>query len=179
MGILLAFAPFIVFVVMERVTGIMPGLWSATAVSVALLLRDALRRNRSPKVLEIGTAILFGGLAFYALLAKPAWSIIAVRLRVDTGLLLIVLVSILIRRPFTLQYAREHVARERWDNPAFVRTNYIVTFVWAAAFAVMVAAEFALLYISGMPQRAGVLTTVLAIVAAYKFTSWYPERQKA
>src|SRR5579872_3801978 len=119
MGILLAFSPFLVFVAIERLVGIVPGLLCATVASVALLVRDAMSRNRSPKVLEIGTAILFGGLAAYALLVRSAWSVIAVRLRVDAGLLLVVLVSIMIRRPFTLQYAREQVPRDLWSSPNF------------------------------------------------------------
>jgi cyanate permease len=91
-------------------------------------------------------------------------------------LLLIVLASMAIRKPFTLQYAREQVSPEYWDRPQFVKTNYIITAVWAAAFAVMVAAEAALVYVPVMPNRLGITVTVLAIVAAVKFTSWYPDR---
>src|SRR6185437_14343639 len=98
-------------------------------------------RDRKVKVLEAGTMILFGGLAAYAFLANVVWSIPAVRLRVDAGLLLIVLISMMIRQPFTLQHAREQVARELWGEPAFLRTNYVITGVWAAAFVVMVAVD--------------------------------------
>ena len=101
---------------------------------------------------------------------------IAVRLRVDLGLLLIVLASIALRKPFTLQYARERVSPEFWDRREFVRTKYIITAVWAAAFAVMVVAEAALVYVPAMPNRLGIVVTVLASVAAVKFTSWYPAR---
>jgi hypothetical protein len=88
-----------------------PGLLSAAVVSAALLVRDW-SRPRTVKVLETGTLILFAGLAAYAFLAGETWSIIDVRLRVDAGLLLIVLVSLAVRRPCTLQYARETVAQE-------------------------------------------------------------------
>ena len=50
-----------------------------------------------------------------------------VRLRVDGGLLLIVLISLAIRKPFTLQYAREHTPKERWNDPGFIRSNVIIT----------------------------------------------------
>jgi hypothetical protein len=123
MGILLAFAPFIVFAIADRLIGQTEGLIAGAVVSAALLLRDFLSPNRAPKVLEIGTVILFGGLALYAVLGGPTWSIIGVRLRVDAGLLLIVLISIAIRRPFTLQYAREQVAQELWASPVFIRTT--------------------------------------------------------
>ena len=95
---------------------------------------------------------------------------------VDSGLLLIVLGSIAVRQPFTLQYAREQIAPELWDNPKFIRTNYIITGVWALAFVVMVVAELALLYVPGLPRRVGVIAIVVALIGAVKFTGWYPER---
>jgi hypothetical protein len=178
MGILLAFAPFIAFAVVDRFVGSMPGLIAGALVSVALLVRDYAAPGRSPKLLEIGTALLFCGLALYAALEGANWSVIATRLFVDTGLFVIVVVSMLLGRPFTLQYARERVAPGLWNSPTFVRTNYIITAVWGAAFAVMIIAELALLYVPGIPQRAGIIVIVLAIVGAVKFTGWYPERVK-
>ncbi len=178
MGILLAFAPFLVFLVLERTIGVSTGLMVAAVVAAILVARDVLG-NKGIKVLDIGTLILFGGLAIYARAVNPEWSVIAVRMRVDVGLLLIVLASIALRRPFTMQYAREQVPQEFWNTPEFVRTNYVITGAWAAAFAVMVAAEAALLYLPGMPPRVGILITVLAIVGAVKFTSWYPDRGEA
>ncbi len=94
---------------------------TATVVAVALLMRDLIARGKSGKVLEIGTALLFGGLAAYAITKGVTWSIVGVRLRVDAGLLLVVLISFAIRQPFTLQYAREQVTRELWNEPAFIR----------------------------------------------------------
>ena len=100
------------------------------------------------------------------------------RLRVDAGLLLIVLTSIALRRPFTLQYARESVPREFWDSPEFLRTNDVISAVWALAFAVMVAADLVMLYMPEIPQRAGIVATILALVGAVKFTGWYPDRRR-
>lgn len=179
MGMLLAFAPFVVFAVLDRLVGATEGLATAAVVSVALLLRDWLTPGRAPKVLEIGSVLLFGGLALLAVLTGAAWSIVGVRLRVDAGLLAIVVASIALRRPFTLQYAREQVAAEMWDTPSFVRTNYVITWVWAAAFAVLVAADIVLLYVPDLPPRIGIIATILALVGAVKFTGWYPARQRS
>jgi hypothetical protein len=179
MGILLAFAPFIAFAVVDRLAGGMAGLIVGTAVSAALVLRDVMTPGRTPKILEIGTVILFGGLTLYAVLAGPAWSIVGIRLRVDAGLLLIVLASLALRRPFTLQYAREQVARELWNSRVFVHTNYVITTVWALAFAVMVIADLLLVYTPELSPGVGIVVTVLVIVGAFKFTSWYPARVRA
>lgn len=179
MGILLAFAPFFVYVTVELIAGTTAGLIAATITSAILLLRDTFNRDRTIKVLELGTFLLFAGLVVYAWFAKPTWSIPQIRLRVDGGLLLIVLGSMAIGKPFTLQYAREKVAPELWTSPTFIRTNYIITAVWAAAFAIIVLADLALIKMPDMPVRRAVVITILALYAAAKFTVWYPKRKRA
>lgn len=175
MGILLAFTPFFVYVVVELFAGVTAGLVAAAVVAAGLLLRDVLS-HKGVKVLEAGAFLLFAGLAAYVRFTGVVWSIPAIRLRVDGGLLVVVLVSMAVRRPFTLQYAREKVAPELWNAPAFIRTNYIITAVWAAAFAVMVAADIALIHMPGMPIRRAVIITILALYGAARFTAWYPKR---
>jgi hypothetical protein len=179
MGILLAFAPFGMFAAVNTLIGGTAALVAGTVASAALLIRDLMIVRRTPRVLEIGTTILFGGLALYAVIADPGWSVFSVRLRVDIGLLLIVVVSLAIRRPFTLQYTREHVPPERWGNPVFIRANYVITSVWALAFGVLVGADLAIVYVPGLPPAFGVAATVLALVVAVKFPGWYRERMQA
>jgi hypothetical protein len=175
MGSFLAFAPFLIFVVLERMIGVEVGLIAATITAAILLVRDLLG-HKAIKVLDAGTLILFGGLTIYYQLEHPGWSVFAVRLRVDLGLFIIVLASMALQKPFTLQYAREQIAPEFWARPEFVRINYVIIAVWAAAFAVMVVAEAVLVYVPTVPSRLGIIVTVLAIIAAVKFTSWYPDR---
>lgn len=61
MTILLAFAPFFMFAVVERLVGATAGLLCGAIASLVLIARDALSPNRKVKVLEVGTALLFGG----------------------------------------------------------------------------------------------------------------------
>ena len=70
MGILLAFMPFIVFALVDRFVGPSEGLIADAFVSAALLVRDWIVPDRKPKILEIGTALLLGGLALYAVLGR-------------------------------------------------------------------------------------------------------------
>ena len=175
MNMLLAFAPFIAFAVVDRVAGARDGLIAGAVVSLALVVRE-LVRGRSAKVLELGSVLLFGGLAGYALAANPGWSVVGVRLCVDVGLLVIVLGSLAVRKPFTIQYARESVPREHWNSPTFVRTNVVITAVWALAFALLVAADVVMLYAPDVPHQVGVAVTVLALIGAFRFTEWYSDR---
>jgi hypothetical protein len=178
MSILLGFAPFIVFALLDRALGVVPALWAAAAASAVILVRDRLR-GRALKLLEIGSAVLFGGLGAYAVATHTEWSLLAVRLRVDAGLLIVVLVSMLVRQPFTLSYAKEQVPPEVWALPAFMRTNQVLTAAWALAFAAMVLADVVMIYEPAVPLWVGVAVTVAAILAAIKFTQWYPDRVRA
>ena len=174
MNLLLAFAPFIVFIIVERLAGIPAGLAAGAAASAFLLIRDLLTPGRSIKLLELGTFLLFGLLTLYALAMHPLWSIAAVRLRVDAGLMLIVLASLALRQPFSLQYARDSVDQEHWHSPAFLHVNYVISAAWAVAFGVLVVADIVLAYMPALPHAGGVVATVLALAAAW-FTGWYPE----
>jgi hypothetical protein len=86
---------------------------------------------------------LFGGLAVFTAVAHWNRTLTAVRLAVDFGLLAIVLISIAIGRLFTLQYARERVAKEYWQTPLFRAVNRRITWVWAAALGALVIAHAA------------------------------------
>ncbi len=50
--------------------------------------------------------------------------------------------TLVVRRPFTLSYARDMTPEEYWGTPVFLRINYVITAVWAAAFAFCAAFGF-------------------------------------
>ncbi len=176
MGILLSFAPFVLYALMSRSAPLTVSLFSAAALALALLLRDHFVRHRAMKLLEIGTVLLFGGLGVHVLLNGGAWSIPEVRLAVDGGLLLIVLFTMLIRQPFTLQYAREQAPKEFHDSPKFLAVNQILTAVWGLAFALMTGADLIMALLPQVPLAVGVAITVGALAGAAWFTGWYPSR---
>jgi hypothetical protein len=85
--------------------------------------------------------------------------------------------TLLIRKPFTLAYAKETTPREHWDSPLFLRINYVITAVWAGAFfvsAVVGAIGDAVLHDPGNFWTGWVLQ-LAAIFAAVAFTEFYPD----
>ena len=172
---LLAFAPFITFAVLNHFTTPIAALVAAALVSLGLIGREVLL-GRSAKILEVGTCLLFGGLAIYAYQSNANWPVVGVKLAVDIGLFAIVLFSLLIGQPFTIQYARESVPPEFWSSPQFLRTNRVITLVWLAAFAALIFADLILLYMPDVPHKVSVLLTIAALYGAFKFTMVYPDR---
>ena len=126
MSIVLGLSPFVIFFALMRVISPAAGLTAAFIVSLALCLR-MLWRGESVKILEIGSLGLFGLLIAYTVLAAPRWTVATVRLAVDAGLLAIVLMSLAVDRPFTLQYARDRVPPQFWASPVLITTNRIIT----------------------------------------------------
>lgn len=95
----------------------------------------------------------------------------------NVALTLIAFGSMLLRQPFTLQYAREQTPRELWDSPVFIRTNYVITGFWAGAFlvAALAGAYGDLVLKNSNNLWTGWVIQTLAILVAIQFTEWYPK----
>lgn len=179
MDMLLAFAPFAAFAVAEHLAGAQAGLWMGAAVSALLLARDLLTPGRHVKLLEIGSLCLFAGLAVVATLGDAHWSRMAVRLRVDAGLCVLVVLSLVLRRPFTLPYTKAHTPASAWSTPRFHRLNTMLTAGWAVAFAALAGIDAAMLYAPYAPRWIGIAATAAALVAAFRFSRWTIRRTSA
>lgn len=175
MNLLLGFAPFILFLILTRMISLEVALVVNAIITLVILARDW-QRAKSFKILDAGNALLFCGLVVAVYLAPQAWTLPAARLVVDGGLLLIVLVSILIGRPFTLAYAREQVPQERWSDPRFIRANYIISGVWALAFLISFVANLVRFEDPSQPLWVNILAEAVSIGGAIWFTAWYPKR---
>jgi hypothetical protein len=172
MGILLGFAPFIVFALLTGISTDL-ALWSALAAAFVIGIRD-FAHTRLLRVLDVGCIILFGTLALYTGFIQPSLPVQAIRLIIDGGLFSIALVSILSGSPFTLDYMREQVAQEFWRTPLFLRTNYIVATAWMLAFAAMTAADAAATFNTRFPINLDASSGFAALTLAVIFTARYP-----
>jgi hypothetical protein len=86
--------------------------------------------------------------------------------------------SLALGRPFTMQIAREQVPPELWNTEVFLRVNRAITAVWAAAFAVLVAADAAAEFLPRVPLAADVGATLFALAAAIAYTRFRSERAR-
>jgi hypothetical protein len=174
-NVLLGFAPYIAFFLVMRAVAVDVGLWAALVIAVFNAGRDWALTG-SLKLLEVGTVLLFAALAIFTAAARWDWTVMAVRLAVDGGLLAIILGSLAVGRPFTLQYARERVPEQYWQAPLFIRVNRLITGAWAAAFTALVAAHAAVVFVPGVPLSLDIAVTILALALALWFSTWYPAR---
>jgi hypothetical protein len=178
MTIFLILAPYGAFATLMLVTSAAVSLFVSAAIGVMVMAYDALR-GRSIKVLGAGSVILFAALGAYMMLVDNSLSGSAVKLAVDAGVFAISLTSLVIRKPFTLQYAREMVDAETAQLAGFLRANYIITGAWSGAFVLMMIANALMIYVPGLPLWSGLLMAFAARNSAVYFTKWYPQHRRA
>jgi hypothetical protein len=172
MAIFLILAPYAVSTLLLLVTSSVVSMFAAAAACLATIALDV-ARGRSVKLLAAGSALVFALIGLIAL-AYPDLSTLGVKLFVDVGIFVISLGSLLLRRPFTLQYAVESVPAEIAAMPGFLRANYMITAAWTAAALLMMVSNIVLLYVPGLPIWSSLAVAFAARNSAIYFTKWYP-----
>ena len=173
MAIFLILAPYGAYTFLMLVTSATSSVLAASAICLVTVAIDV-ARGRSVKILAAGSAIVFAAIGLYLALVDPQLGPLGVKLSVDIGIFVISLGSMLVRRPFTLQYAVESVPAETAAIPGFLTANYIITGAWTAAALLMAAANIVLLYFPGLPLWSSLAVAFAARNSAIYFTKWYP-----
>lgn len=83
--------------------------------------------------------------------------------------------TIAMGKPFTLDYAREHVDPALWTHPAFIRSNAVITSVWATVFTLNALLAWGKMEHVLLPDWGFELTSYALLIGAAGFTSWWPE----
>lgn len=174
------FAPWIAMAVLAGPDRFV--LAAAVALGLAVLsLVAGLAVHMSPKLLDIAGIAYFGVLIVIGLVASGdtlEWFERYAGELSNVVIFAIALLSILIRMPFTIQYARESVPREQWHAPLFLHINYVITWAWVIAFAAMALSGWLASGPLEDPDNVWLnwVVPIGALVLAVQFTQWYPDR---
>ncbi|MDO9396941.1 MAG: hypothetical protein Q7T71_10385 [Herbiconiux sp.] len=136
MGYFIGFAPWIVYWVLVGNTSFLTSALVAMVLFVVLIVVDV-RKQRRPKVLEIGGLVFFALMVVLALVTNDSdverWLTPAS----TAAILVIAVIGVLVGRPFVRDYALETVSPEIAQTESFRHVTVQLTWVWIAAFAVM------------------------------------------
>ena len=139
LAMILGLVPIAVFTLLANLSQDL-ALWAGLASAFVVGIRD-FALEPVLRLLDVGSLVLFAILALYAGFLHPGITTQLTRFVIDGGFFALALVSILLRNPLTLQYAREQVANEFWSTRPFLLTNYALTAMWMFCFAMMAAAD--------------------------------------
>ena len=176
---IVGFAPWIAFSVLEGPKRYELAIAAALGIAVLQLVIGMFVGAR-PKLLDISAIIFFLGMAVAGLLVDPSGQQWLDRWSGEVSnvmLVVVALVSIVGRSPFTIQYAREMTAEENWKTPLFIHINYVLTWVWTATFAITAIVGW---YGDGpLNQPDNIWTNwiiqIALLIFAIRFTDWYPD----
>lgn len=180
---LVGLSPWILFAIVEGKGRLELSAAVALGLAVVIVSLNWLSGS-SPKLLELSDVTYFAGLAVLVAFASSgtrAWLEVWGGEAANGALVVISLGSILVRNPFTLQYAREETSEEVWHTPEFLRVNYLISWVWVVAFAIEAASGLVgdgVLHNANNIWTGWIIQTFPMVVAA-QFTLWYPNRLEA
>lgn len=185
----LGFLPWIAFSFAAQRLSANGVAWAALlAVAMTLVSVIAARRRHGPKILNLGSLVLFAVIAVVGFVGGPAvdrWLFEWGRPLVGVVLGLYVLATVPVM-PFTEEYARQTVPREHWDSPTFKKINRVLSAAWGAAIVVMGGVSLLVTFLDAHatnPAETHVVDLVLnwvvpiaVIWGMVKFTAAYPDR---
>lgn len=152
---------------------------AALGLSMLTLLLGLSRRIKV-HALEVFGAMFFAGLAIVGLFATTSeirfLELWAGELT-NISLAAFAWVTLLIRKPFTLAYAKDTTPAEYWDSPLFKKINDVITAAWAGAFTFSAAAGFVGAFVLHDAGNfwTGWILQLAAIFCAVSFTDFYPD----
>ena len=174
------FAPWIIFGVVA--SGPSTWLYGALAAAIAavILALPSIGRRRV-KVLDVVTILFFVAMTIAGIVAgaKDRDWMDTYATVISSGVLALIALGSLAFVPFTEQYARESTPQEVWDQPAFKHVNRVLTLMWGLVFAAIAVIAFISIKVPSTSDWTEWIVPVVLLVAAFKFTDYYPERVRA
>jgi hypothetical protein len=177
------FAPWILLSVLDGAGRVVLASALACTLAVVICATGAIAET-SPKLLDLAAIVFFAGLTVVAAVSGHAashWLGLWSAELSNAAIAVIAGLSIALRSPFTLQYAREMTDREDWETPLFVRINYVIAAVWTVVFLLIAIVG----YIGDGPlhQPDNIWTNwiiqIALVILALKFTRSYPDHATA
>ncbi|MCX5816840.1 MAG: hypothetical protein NTX75_11475 [Proteobacteria bacterium] len=127
--LLLGFVPWMLFLFFAGHT--LMSLERAIIVSLFASLVFGFGELRRGYILQWGTLFFFCFCVVLVNLFKVVWVADNMDLLANTALAGTMWLTILVGKPFALQYARRDVPKERWNDPKFIQGCRLITLVWA------------------------------------------------
>ena len=132
-------------------------------------------------ILPWGSLCFFMGLLLATFFVSEHWLQKHANIIANSSLAGIAWLSLLINKPFTLQYAREQVDKKLWNTSIFIHVNQIITAVWATSFLISGVTSCLVLYSLLANDWLYLVLSYGPIIFSVWFTkmfpTWYPKQQ--
>lgn len=167
-----AFLPWIIFSIMYRSSRE----WFLIAVVAALAYILLFEREdlKARMILTWVTLIYFSALLVCSALLPLKWIEMNSDILSNFVLMAIAFGSLIVKKPFTMQYAKQSVAAWKWQHPLFIQINTILTSMWGVLFSLTLIADYSYAYHPWMGETGyAILTNCIWVLGAI-MSKWFP-----
>jgi len=168
MKLLFSFLPWIVFLILKSYAG------ETAALTVSIIISIIFDHKRLRQGFYVSWIIILSMLVLLScyLFGKFEVTPLIRTLLMSGSFAVMAWISLIISKPFTIQYAKEEVPEDKWSTPGFIKVNQIITLVWALAMSANTAASIFHYH----SDTVSIVTIVLAIMFTKRYPQYY--RQK-
>ena len=135
-GLVLGFLPWLLFLFLSGHS--LASLERATIISLVASLAFGFRELKQGFILSWGTLLFFAMCVIMVNLFHVMWVAMYMDLLSNSALALVMWLTLLMGKPFVLQYARRDLPVERWNDPGMIHGCNQMTIVWASLMSVSV-----------------------------------------
>lgn len=173
--LLLAFAPWLSFLVIAQGSLLRLKL----GLVVALVLSVVMGVSRLHRGVILWTGLIFFTYATVAVaLLNDVWTARHMGVLANGALALASWLTVALRKPFSLDYAREHTDPSLWNTRAFIRTNVVITSAWALVFTVNTVLAWGKMVQFILPEWGYEVISYFLLIATAALTIWYPNHRR-
>ncbi len=127
--LMLGFMPWLLFLFLSGHS--LQSLERSALISLVACLTFGFPELRRGFILQWGSLVFFGACVLLVNVFQNVWVATHMDLLANVSLASIIWLTLLTGRPFALQYARQGLARERWNDPAIIAACRLITLIWA------------------------------------------------
>jgi len=135
-GLVLGFLPWLLFLFFSGKTLI--SLERAILISLITSIIFGYRDLKLGFILSWGTLLFFIFCAIMVNLFHVIWVALYMDLLSNSALAFVMWLTLLMNKPFVLQYARRDLPREKWEEPGMIQGCRQMTIVWASLMTISV-----------------------------------------
>ncbi|MFZ1128112.1 hypothetical protein [Methanoregula sp.] len=169
-GLLPGFLPLIVFGAIAVISGVTIALAAATVAAIVVGWTDL----RKGMILSWANLVLFGSMLVAIGILGMTCIIPYMGILIYAALASVTFGSILLKKAFTLQYARGMVEKALWDKPLFIRVNVFMTGIWGGIFSINAGLNAIALVTPGLAGHIFQVLTYIVLISGIIFTMGYP-----
>ena len=174
---LLGFMPWLLFLFLSGHT--LASLERSIIICLLASVMFGFKELRKGFILQWGTLLFFIVCAITIIFMKSIFVAKNMGLISNGFLACIIWATIFIGKPFTLQYARADLPKERWDDPALIRSCRFIAIIWGLllTFSALISC-FRILNPGLFPDRVYFDISIVTILGGSIFTTLYTKYKR-